>query len=64
MAKKSKKYVEALTKVDRTRLYDATEALALAISETKVNASLASYILVLSTLLNASTYFLLFLAIL
>ena len=27
MAKKSKKYVEALTKVDRTRLYDATEAL-------------------------------------
>ena len=29
MAKKSKKYVEALTKVDRTRLYDATEALAL-----------------------------------
>ena len=29
MAKKSKKYVEALNKVDRTRLYDATEALSL-----------------------------------
>lgn len=29
MAKKGKKYVEALTKIDRTRLYDATEALAL-----------------------------------
>ncbi|MGL6104930.1 50S ribosomal protein L1 [Romboutsia sp.] len=27
MAKKGKKYVEALSKVDRTRLYDATEAL-------------------------------------
>ena len=27
MANKGKKYVEALTKVDRTRLYDATEAL-------------------------------------
>ena len=29
MAKKSKKYVEALNKIDRTRLYDATEALSL-----------------------------------
>lgn len=29
MAKKSKKYVEALSKIDRTRLYDATEALSL-----------------------------------
>ena len=29
MAKKSKKYVEALKKIDRTRLYDATEALSL-----------------------------------
>lgn len=29
MAKKGKKYVEALNKVDRTRLYDASEALAL-----------------------------------
>ena len=29
MAKKSKKYVEALGKIDRTRLYDATEALSL-----------------------------------
>ena len=29
MAKKSKKYVEALNKLDRTRLYDATEALSL-----------------------------------
>ena len=29
MAKKSKKYVEALSKIDRTRLYDAKEALAL-----------------------------------
>ena len=28
-AKKSKKYVEALNKIDRTRLYDATEALSL-----------------------------------
>ena len=29
MAKKSRKYVEALNKIDRTRLYDATEALSL-----------------------------------
>ena len=29
MAKKSKKYVEALSKVDRTRMYDAKEALTL-----------------------------------
>ena len=29
MAKKGKKYVEALNKIDRTRLYDASEALAL-----------------------------------
>ena len=29
MAKKSKKYAEALSKIDRTRLYDATEALSL-----------------------------------
>ena len=29
MAKKSKKYTEALNKIDRTRLYDATEALSL-----------------------------------
>ena len=29
MAKKSKKYVEALNKIDRKRLYDATEALSL-----------------------------------
>ena len=29
MAKKSKKYVEALNKIDRTRLYDATDALSL-----------------------------------
>ena len=29
MAKKSKKYVEVLNKIDRTRLYDATEALSL-----------------------------------
>ena len=29
MAKKSKKYVESLNKIDRTRLYDATEALSL-----------------------------------
>ena len=29
MAKKSKKYVEAVNKIDRTRLYDATEALSL-----------------------------------
>jgi large subunit ribosomal protein L1 len=29
MAKKGKKYVEALSKVDRTRLYDATEAVSL-----------------------------------
>ena len=29
MAKKSKKYVEALNKIDRTRLYDAPEALSL-----------------------------------
>lgn len=29
MAKKSKKYVEALNKIDRIRLYDATEALSL-----------------------------------
>ncbi|CEH36102.1 50S ribosomal protein L1 [Romboutsia lituseburensis] len=29
MAKKGKKYVEALNKVDRTKLYDATEALSL-----------------------------------
>ena len=29
MAKKSKKYVEALNKIDSTRLYDATEALSL-----------------------------------
>ena len=29
IAKKSKKYVEALNKIDRTRLYDATEALSL-----------------------------------
>lgn len=29
MAKKAKKYVEALSKVDRTKYYDATEALAL-----------------------------------
>ena len=29
MSKKSKKYVEALNKIDRTRLYDATEALSL-----------------------------------
>ncbi|RDY22631.1 50S ribosomal protein L1 [Romboutsia maritimum] len=29
MAKKGKKYVEALTKIDRTKVYDATEALAL-----------------------------------
>ena len=29
MAKKSKKYVEALNKIDRPRLYDATEALSL-----------------------------------
>ena len=29
MAKKSKKYVEALNKIDRTRLYDATEAFSL-----------------------------------
>ena len=29
MAKKSKKYVEALNKIDRTRLYDAIEALSL-----------------------------------
>ena len=29
MAKKSKKYAEALNKIDRTRLYDATEALSL-----------------------------------
>ena len=29
MAKKSKKYVEALNKIERTRLYDATEALTL-----------------------------------
>ena len=31
MAKKGKKYVEALNKVDRTRLYDATEALGLVV---------------------------------
>lgn len=31
MANKSKKYVEALSKVDRTRLYDATEALGLVV---------------------------------
>ncbi|WP_042278207.1 50S ribosomal protein L1 [[Clostridium] dakarense] len=31
MAKKGKKYVEALTKVDRTRLYDATEAVSLVV---------------------------------
>lgn len=29
MAKKGKKYVEALSKIDKTRLYDASEALAL-----------------------------------
>ena len=29
MANKSKKYVEALSKVDRTRMYDAKEALTL-----------------------------------
>ena len=29
MAKKSKKYVEAVNKIDRTRLYDSTEALSL-----------------------------------
>ena len=29
MAKKGKKYAEALNKIDRTKLYDATEALAL-----------------------------------
>jgi len=29
MAKKSKKYIEALTKMDRTKFYDATEALSL-----------------------------------
>lgn len=31
MAKKGKKYVEALNKVDRTRLYDATDALGLVV---------------------------------
>lgn len=31
MAKKGKKYVEALSKVDRTRLYDATEAVSLVV---------------------------------
>ena len=31
MAKKGKKYVEALAKVDRTRLYDASEAVALVV---------------------------------
>lgn len=31
MAKKGKKYVEALSKVDRTRLYDASEALGLVV---------------------------------
>ena len=31
MAKKRKKYVEALSKIDRTKLYDATEALALVV---------------------------------
>ena len=29
MAKKSKKYVESVKLIDRTRLYDATEALEL-----------------------------------
>ena len=29
MAKKSKKYVEALGKIDRTKLYESKEALAL-----------------------------------
>ena len=31
MAKKGKKYIEALTKMDRTKLYDATEALSLVV---------------------------------
>ncbi|MEG2727394.1 MAG: 50S ribosomal protein L1, partial [Bacilli bacterium] len=31
MAKQGKKYVEALSKVDRTRLYDATEAVSLVV---------------------------------
>ncbi|WP_455543930.1 50S ribosomal protein L1 [Intestinibacter sp.] len=46
MAKKSKKYVEALGKIDRTRLYDSKEALALVseIASAKFDESVEAHI--------------------